>query len=185
MNLPLKLLLMGSYLWVFGEGLLGPLYAIFAEDVGGSVLELTGAYAIYLVIAGILMIVVGRVADRGRSELLMMAGYALNAAATFGYLLVKTPAHLFIVQAILGIALALANPTWDSLFQKYSEEGSVATAWGLEEGGNFIAQGAAMMLGGIILTATSFTALFVIMGVVQTIATVVQATILLPRTESL
>jgi MFS family permease len=106
-----RVLLWSSNLWSLGEGMLGPLFAVFAQRLGGNILDITWAWAIYLGMTGILTIVVGGVSDRiwqwcGR-ERLLVAGYALNALCTFGYLLVHTPRDLFLVQAGLGVALAL------------------------------------------------------------------------------
>src|SRR5437016_8767702 len=82
-----RLLLWSSNLWSLGEGMLGPLFAVFAQRVGGNILDITWAWAIYLGMTGILTIVVGSVSDRiwqwcGR-ERLLVAGYALNALCTF------------------------------------------------------------------------------------------------------
>jgi hypothetical protein len=41
-----RLLLWISNLWSFGEGMLGPLFAVFAQHVGGNVLDITWAWAI-------------------------------------------------------------------------------------------------------------------------------------------
>ena len=40
-----KWLLVASSLWYFGEGLFGPLFAVFSEKVGGDLLDITWAWA--------------------------------------------------------------------------------------------------------------------------------------------
>ena len=45
----------------------------------------------------------------GGRERLLVAKYALNALCTFGYVFVSTPTHLFLVQAGLGVSLALPH----------------------------------------------------------------------------
>lgn len=88
----LRLLLIGSNLWYLGEGLFGPLFAVFTERVGGDILEITWAWAAYLIVTGIAMIIVGKLSDKMiAKEKLMVAGYALNALVTFSYLFVRTP----------------------------------------------------------------------------------------------
>ena len=42
-----KILLIASSLWYFGEGLFGPLFAIYAEKIGGDLLDITWAWAFY------------------------------------------------------------------------------------------------------------------------------------------
>ena len=48
-----RILLISSSLWYFGEGLFGPLFAVFAEKIGGDLLDITSAWALYLISTGI------------------------------------------------------------------------------------------------------------------------------------
>lgn len=180
-----RLLLWSSNLWAMGEGMLGPLFAVFAQRIGGNVLDVTWAWAIYLGMTGALTIVTGNVSDRiwqwcGR-ERLLVAGYALNALCTFGYLLVDTTTKLFIVQAGLGVALALSNPTWSALYARYSPgEHEAGTAWGLASGAQRLILAAAIMVGGYVVSHYSFDVLFIAMGTLQVIATLYLLPILRP-----
>jgi hypothetical protein len=171
-----KVLLASSYLWSFGEGLLGPLYAVFAQQVGGDILGLTGAYSLYLLVMGASMIAVGRLADtRFSSNHMMVLGYGLNALGTFGYLLVDGTLKLFAVQALLGVATALASPTWSYEFARSIGLEHTGGKWGVAYGVPRIIFGIAVVLGGLTVRFLGFPALFVAMGSVQTVATLVQA----------
>lgn len=108
----------------------------------------------------------------------MVLGYALNALFTFGYLFVSAPWHLFIVQAGLGIAAALATPTWNALYAKHEDRRHDGFQWGLAGGEAQIIIGIAIVIGGYIVSIVSFTALFLTMGIVQIIATIYQTQIL-------
>lgn len=173
-----KILLAGAGFWWLGEGLFGPLFAVFAGRIGGSILDISWAWAIYLLVTGILEVFVGRLSDKFGHAKLMVIGYALNAIFTFCYIFIHTPAALFVVQAGLGVALALADPTWDALYAKYEDKKHPGFIWGLEHGTEELVTGISIFLGGLIVTYFSFTALFVIMGVIQTIGTIYQAKIL-------
>ena len=179
-----RLLLWSSNLWALGEGMLGPLFAVFAERIGGNILDITWAWAIYLGMTGIFTIVAGNVSDRiwqwcGR-ERLLVAGYALNALCTFGYLFVHTTTGLFLVQAGLGVALALSSPTWSALYARYSPgEEKAGNTWGLVAGEQRLILAGAILVGGYIVNHYSFDALFIAMGTVQVIATLYLARILL------
>lgn len=110
----------------------------------------------------------------------MVAGYALNALCTFGYIFVDTTTGLFLVQAGLGVALALSSPTWSALYARYSPgEEKAGTSWGLAAGGQRLTLAAAILLGGCIVNNYSFDALFITMGTVQVVATLYLARILL------
>lgn len=166
-----RILLWGSNLWMFGNGLLGPLFAVFTESIGGHVFDITTAWAIYMIVTGVLTTFVGRWADTIGSEKLLIAGYALNTLFTFAYLSVDSSAELFMVQAGLGVALAFSNPTWAALYDRHSGEGMDGAIWGAAYGQANIAAGLAALCGGLIITYYSFNALFIIMGTIQAIAT--------------
>ncbi|MDE2037814.1 MAG: MFS transporter [Patescibacteria group bacterium] len=173
-----RILLIGAGFWWLGEGLFGPLFAVFAGKVGGSVLDIAWAWAIYLLVTGGLEVFIGRISDKIGHAKLMVAGYALNAVFTFGYLFVHDPAGLFIVQAGLGVALALADPTWDALYAKHEDRRSAGRIWGLEHGTEELITGASIFIGGFIVSYFSFTTLFAIMGVIQVVGALYQAKIL-------
>jgi MFS family permease len=174
-----KILLLAANIWYFGEGMMGPLFAIFSEKVGGDILDITWAWATYLVITGIMYILVGRLINgKHYKEEVMVLGYTLNALFTFGYLLVSSPLQLFIVQAGLGIAEAFGTPAWDTLYAKNLNENHDAYAWGLSTGQSQIVTGIAFAIGGLITNYISFNVLFITMGVIQLIAAGVSAQLL-------
>jgi len=176
-----QILLRGASFWWLGEGLFGPLFAVFAGKIGGDILEITWAWAIYLLVTGVLEVFIGKISDRIGHAPLMVAGYALNALFTFGYLFVDSAQDLFLVQAGLGVALALADPTWDALYAKYEDRKKAGFLWGLEHGTEQLITGFAILLGGLIVSTFSFDALFLIMGTIQTVGTIYQAKILYLR----
>jgi MFS family permease len=179
MNKGTKVLLIGAGIWYLGEGLLGPLLVYFSEDIGGTILDLSWAVAAYLVVYGLLSIWFGRMSDtrldKGR---LMVWGYGLNAMFTFGYLLVTNSTTLLIVQAGLGVAAAMATPTWNALFDEFSDSSVNGTSWGIAEGMQSIITGITLVLGALVVSYFSFKTLFIAMGCIQVLATVYQARIL-------
>lgn len=176
-----KILLTGASFWWLGEGLFGPLFAVFAGRVGGDIFEITWAWATYLLVTGIFVMFAGKLADKFGKERLMVFGFILNAVFTWAYLFVHSPAGLFIVQAGLGIALAFADPTWDALYSKYEDRKNDGFAWGISHGLEQMITGVSILIGGMIVARYSFTALFVIMGIIQTIGAIYQAKILRKR----
>jgi hypothetical protein len=177
-------LLVGANLWYFGEGMLGPLFAVFAQKVGGNVLDITWAWAVFLVVTGVSIIFVGRWSDSAASkrkharEKILIAGCTLNTICTFGYLLVEGPVGLFLVQAGLGLGLALASPTWLALYGDADSKLRSGMKWALTSGTEKFVTAGAIVLGGYIVTQYSFETLFIIMGCVQILATLYQARIL-------
>ncbi len=177
-----KILLLGANIWYFGEGMMGPLFAVFAEKVGGDILDITWAWSTYLVITGLMYILVGKLVNKKNyKEKVMIFGYTLNALFTFGYLFVSSPIHLFIVQAGLGISEAIGTPCWDSLYAKNLTDDMDSYAWGLSTGQSQIVTGLAFAIGGMITHFISFEVLFITMGVIQLIAAGVTAQILFQK----
>lgn len=174
-----KILLISDNLWFFGEGMFGPMLAIFTQRIGGDILDISWAWAIYLIVTGILIMVFGKMSDEIiAKEKLVVAGYALNALCTFGYLFVSTPWHLFIIQIGLGVSAALATPTWNALYSKYEKTKHAGLTWGMSDGQAQLVSGLAIIIGGLIVSYFSFTALFILMGLVQILATIYIARIM-------
>lgn len=174
-----KTLLIGANIWYFGEGMMGPLFAVFAEKIGGDILDITWAWASYLVVTGALYILFGKILNRKDYQAkVMFAGYMLNAILTFCYLIVNSPLSLFLVQAGLGVAEAMGTPAWDALYAKNLDEKLDAYAWGLSTGQSQIFTGIAFGIGGLITHFISFEALFITMGCVQLMAAAVTSQLL-------
>lgn len=174
----IKILLFGSSIWYFAEGMFGPLLAVFTEEVGGNILDVSWAWAAYLIFYGVLSIIIGRIADRSDKVNIMLWGYGLNAIFTFGYIFVDSSMMLLVVQAALGVAAAMASPTWDALYDEYSVKEYDGTAWGLAGGSASIVTGIAIILGGLIVQYLSFDFLFLLMGLIQIVAFIYQTAIL-------
>jgi len=177
MNKAESILLWSANIWLFGDGLLGPLFAVFTQQIGGNILDITYAYAAYLIVTGVGVFFIGKISDRYNKTLFVSAGYGVSAIFTFGYLLVNTPLALLLVQVGLGIGLALSQATWHALYSVYESEESAGYIWGAADGWRFVLQGAALLVGGWIVSFYTFTALFVIMGTIQLIASVYQLTL--------
>ena len=171
-----KILLIASGLWFFGEGLFGPLFAVFTEKIGGDLLDITWAWSIYSVALGLLYFFIGKTLRRSKyKEEIMVVGYFLNTIFTFSYVLVYNRYELFVVQIGLAIAESLSTPTWDSIFAKELEEPGDTFLWSIAGGQSHFISGIAIAIGGLITYYISFNALFIIMGSIQAIATIIQS----------
>ena len=181
---PHKILLIASSLWFFGEGLFGPLFAVFSEKIGGDVLDITWALSLYLVLTGILYILFGKLLRNSKyKEYALIIGYLLNTIFTFCYIFVENSTQLLLLQVGLAIAEALSTPIWDSLFAKYLDNSDDAFFWGIAGGHSQLISGIALAIGGLIIYNFSFNLLFIIMGTLQAMATIVQTRLLFIKQE--
>lgn len=175
----IQILMWSNNLLTLGEGMLGPFFAVFAEKIGGNILDITWAYTIYLLASGILTILIGKISDtKVRKEYLLAGGYLLNTIVTLGYLFVNTPVKLFIAEAGFGLAAAMIDPTWNALYSKYMNKERTGETWGKSSGFSEIMAALSLLLGGLIITYTNFTLLFLIMASIQFMGFIYQASIL-------
>jgi len=173
-NQKTRALLIADITWFFGEGMLGPLFAVFTERIGGDIFNITSAWATYLIVTGLLIVLIGKMSDKiVNKKKLLIWGYVLNAIFTFCYLFVSSPMQLLMLQVGLGISAALATPTWDALYTKYQNKKKSGLIWGLADGVSEMFRGIAIIIGGLVITYFSFDLLFIIMGIIQVISVIV------------
>lgn len=166
MNAKIRLLLTLDGFRIAAFGLLGPIYAIFVEKIGGDILDAGLAFAIYSITLGVLAYFIGKLGDRAKNHInILFAGHVLLSIGFFSYLLVKTPAHLMFVQAILGIGAAMSDPIFDAIFSENLDQGRHDSEWADWESMNFILAGITALIGSSIAEFLGFRTLFVIMGV--------------------
>lgn len=166
MKTPFKILLFADAITLFSGALLGPIYAIFVEKIGGDILDASVAFAIFSLVSGVVIFVIGRFEDRVKEqEILIAAGYIVIAIGYFCYLLVQNPTHLFIAQAIIGFGMALELPAIDATYAKHMDSKRAAYNWGAWEGMNRFTMGGGALLGGLIVTVFGFHTLFILMGI--------------------
>lgn len=164
MHKQLKLFLAANSFFVLAAGMLGPIYAIFVKEIGGSILDAGSAWAVFMIISGIGMVLMGKVQDNlKREKPMMMLGYSLQSLAFLGYFFVSNITELLIVQIFLGISMTIQFPAFNSFYTKYLEKGKYAFQWAAWEGMYFTLTGIAAFIGAFIVTIFSFRFLFLLM----------------------
>lgn len=139
-------------------------------------MDITWAWSLYLIVTGIAYVVIGKLFNRTKwKSKLIVIGYALNTLFTFAYLLVDNTMGLLLVQVGLGLAEAVSTPAWDASFASELEDTNDTFLWGIANGQSFFVSGIAIAIGGAIANYISFHALFILMGCIQLMATLIQA----------
>lgn len=155
MNSLRRLLLLTDAFFLLSGGLLGPIYALYVQKIGGDLLDASSTFAIFMITAGIIVFLLGMWEDKAQHQKkFVIAGYGVAMIGSLGYLFVSSTMGLFIVQAILGFAVALKDPAYDALFS--GSQKHLALAWGEWEAVDYIALGAGAFLGGVIATEFGF-----------------------------
>ena len=156
-------LLSASFIYNFGAGLFGPIYAIFVEQIGGDIITVGSAWAVYCISVGIAAFIFSRFEDRLPKEKIIALGYALLSMGFIGYYFVNAPIHLFAVQMYMGLSMAFLNPAWDAYFTIKADKKKEAPEWGDWEAGIFIVTGVSAVIGSHIANTFGFKTLFLIM----------------------
>jgi len=94
----------------FGRGIVIPFLPFVAESRGASLSMIGVLIATNILLAGLLQIPFGRLADRVSKPLLMGLGIVASAAVIFAIPYCTTIGSLFILQAATGVAGALGFP---------------------------------------------------------------------------
>lgn len=178
MRWQLKLLLLISALGLMAEGVFGPLYAVFVEQIGGDLLTAGYAYSAFAVSAGVLMFFISRFEDHVKHQgRLLIAGNGLASIGMLGYLFITKPWHLFLVQVILGLAVAIGTPAFDGLYSGYLEKGKFISQWGTWESMRWVVTALAAAFGGMVATLFGFRSLFIFMFFVSFAALIISTSL--------
>ena len=165
MRIEIKAILTASFFYNFAAGLFGPIYAIYVENIGGDILTAGAASSLFSFVIGILVLLFGLLEDNKlNKKAMLIIGYLIIAFGNIGYLFVSNTAHLFIIQIVNGVGLAVIIPSLDGIYSKNIDRGKESSEWAYWEGGTRIIYAAAALAGGFIASAYGFNALFIIMA---------------------
>jgi len=173
-NRALKLLLVTNGLILVAGSMLGPIYALFVEEIGGDILAVGSAWAVYAGVAGVTIILISKFEDKIKDkELFLILGYLIIGISFLGYLFVDSKIELLIVQAFIGFGEALYAPAFDALYSEHLSRKARAFGWGLWESMNYIVTAIGALVGSIIVFYFGFSMLFILMAALAFIAAII------------
>lgn len=153
--------------------MLGPIYALFVEKIGGDLLDASIAFGTFSIVAGIIAFIAGRYSDQMKeSELIVAYGYAIMGIGFFCYTLVHSIWGLLLVQIIVGMGEALYVSTFDAVYSKHIETCQLGKVWGTWEAANYFAAAIGAIAGGMLVKYFGFNAMFVIMSILCDISAI-------------
>lgn len=163
-NRSLAILFLTNSLFVFASSLLGPLYAVFVERIGGGLMSISMSTAIYYVVATITLLFVSRVGDSFKETEVLLAGSWLFRGFVFlSLIFVRNIYGLLVVQSALGLGEAVGTPAFSSLFARHLDKGK-----GMYDYSNWsvvsnIVLALATLIGGFVVSYFGFDLLFGLM----------------------
>lgn len=159
-----KLFLAANSFFALAAGMLGPIYAIYVQKIGGDILAAGTAWALFTIISGVGILLMGRIQDSiAKEKPMIVIGYAIDSMAFLGYYFVSNVWQLFLVQILLGIGTVVKTPAYDSFYTRYLEKGKFASQWAAREASWYIITGIAALAGALLAKFYDFKVLFLAM----------------------
>ncbi|HZJ41704.1 MAG TPA: MFS transporter [Patescibacteria group bacterium] len=164
-NKALRILLSTNAMILMAGAMLGPIYALFVERIGGNLMDASIAGGIFAFVAGVTTLISGKYSDKIKeNELIIVLGYLIMAIGFFLYFWVNSIVFLFVVQAIIGLGEAIYSPAFDAVYSKHLDGHKSGTQWGAWESMNYFTTAIGAIVGGALVTLFGFQIIFIIMG---------------------
>lgn len=167
-NKALRILLVTNGCILAAAAMLGPIYALFIEKIGGDLLDASYAFGLFALVAGLVTLVSGRFADHLKDpEQVIALGYVIMGLGFFGYLFVDSVGLLFLLQIIIGLGEAIYSPAFDATYSKHLDGRRFGREWGAWEAINYFTAAFGAVAGGLLVTLLGFNGMFIVMGLLS------------------
>jgi predicted MFS family arabinose efflux permease len=164
-NKAIRILLVTNGLILVAGAMFGPIYAIFVEKIGGSLLDASYAFGVFAFVAGTVTLLSGKYADKIReNELILVVGYGAIGVGFLGYIFVNSIFSLLIVQVIIGFGEAIYGPAFDVIYAKHLDKKNVGRDWGAYGAIDYFTTTIGAVTGGVLVTLFGFNVIFIAMG---------------------
>lgn len=170
-NKVVKYLILSDLAFWTGWGLINPVFAIFITDkiIGGSAFVVGLASAIYWITRSLLRVPVGILLDACPSErddyFILVAGLFIASLVPFGFIFAQIPIHVYILQVIHALGMAMSLSGWAAIFTRHIDKGRESTEWGLDSTSVGLGIGIAGVAGGWAVVKFGFTPVFMVVGI--------------------
>lgn len=180
-NRTIRFLTYSDIVLLSGWGLINPILAVFIKNqiIGGSI-ELIGlAATLYFITKSIVQIPVAKWVDSHKGERddfwVMIAGSFLISFSAFLYIWAKYPWHVYGIQFINGLGQALSYPSWLAIFTRHIDKRKEALEWSIYYTTTDVGGALTAGLGGFLAVKMGFQYLFVLVGTLSLVGTILLA----------
>jgi MFS family permease len=173
-------LINSDLLIISATGFLAPILAVFlTKQIHGGSLAVVGfCTAIFWVSKAVVQVPVSWYVDKSDSELttynIMVAGSLMaSVVPLLYYFFARDVWHIYLFQALDGVASALMVPTWLALFTKHIDKHREATEWAIYSNTSGIGYAIAAAVGGVLAERYGFFVIFPLVSLVMLAGTLV------------
>jgi MFS family permease len=169
-NSVVKFLTVSDFLILSGFGLISPIFAIFVtESVVGGTVQVAGiASAIYLLTRSVFQVPVAALLDKIVGERddfwTLFVGSVVFSVVPLLYLAVSTPTHLYIIQFLYGLSVAVTYPSWYAIFTRHIDKNHEGVEWGAYNTLVDLGSAGAAALGSFLVVQFGFNLVFVLVS---------------------
>lgn len=176
-NRIVKYLILSDLVFYTGWGLISPIFAIFIVEkiVGGNAFVAGLSSAVYLILMSLLRIPFGMFLDSRPSEKddywFLTIGLFIAALTSFGFIFAKLPWHIYLLQIVRAVTMAMTLAAWPAIFTRHIDKGKESTEWGLDATSVGLGAGISGAIGGWAVIKFGFNLVFITVGFVGLIGT--------------
>lgn len=169
-NKIIKVLVMGDVLLNMGWGFIAPVFAIFiVQHIEGGDAKVAGfAAAAYWIVKSLLQIPLARRLDGHDGEVddfySIFFGLLLVGFVPFGYMVSSLPWHIYAVQIMYAIGMAMVVPPWYAFYGRHVDKGREAFEWGLDSTSLGFVIGISGAIGGVVADEVGYKYIFAAVG---------------------
>lgn len=155
---------------MLGVGIIIPFLPIYAEELGASGLWLGIIFSGFAFSRALVMPFVGRISDRKGRKKLMAVGLFFYALLSLAYIYVPSAPALAVVRLVHGLASALVLPLATAYIGDLARKAGEGRAMGTFHLALFSGFGFGPLMGGMLHDWLSFSAAFLVMGLLSLIS---------------
>ncbi|MFA5228180.1 MAG: MFS transporter [Candidatus Paceibacterota bacterium] len=178
-NKVIKNLILTDIAFWTGWGMITPVFAIFVVDrvIGGTALTVGIATAIYWILRASLVFPFAKILDKYAGDkddyLFLVFGNFLAALVPFGYIFAIYPWHIYALQVIYGVGIAMSLVGWRAIFTRNITKGKEASEWAMDDASLSVGVALAGIFTGFVITQWGYIVAFSIAGFLAMMSVVI------------
>lgn len=163
-NKSLRILVATNSLVILSSAMLGPIYAAFIAENGGSIVDAGVTFAAFAITAGFVSFASGYFSDKLSKRWVVVTGYSLMALGLVGYIFVDSLIAIMLLQILIGSGEAIYSPAFDALYSEHLDAKNYGEEWGTWEASNYFMLGIGSIVGASIVSLAGFDLMFAAMA---------------------
>ncbi len=163
-------LLFSVFAVILGVGIVAPLMALYAKDLGASGVGLGMIFSGFFIARIIFVPLLGRISDRKGRKVCIACGLLVYALLSLCYLQVQNVSQLIMVRLLNGIASAMVLPISMAYIGEISPKGREGFYMGSFNISLFLGFGLGPFIGGFLADHFGMASVFYALGILSTLA---------------